>query len=168
MIPVTARLTISCHISCSSIFDGSAAICQSASELIGKQVRQLLFSQLDYDHDFDGIWASASLLHIPSAEIQDILMKLVRALKIGGYLYFSFKEGDFEGERNGRYFVDYSEARLRSLCDSVLTERASPRAFHRCLGKIGYLHAATPEERRSAFAVAGSPAPNRNKIISRP
>ena len=31
------------------------------------------------------------------------------ALKTGGVIYTSFKYGDFEGERNGRYFTDFTE-----------------------------------------------------------
>ncbi|MEG2896052.1 MAG: SAM-dependent methyltransferase, partial [Niameybacter sp.] len=47
----------------------------------------------------------------------DVFTRLARALKDGGILYASFKYGDFEGERNGRYFTDYTEARFAKLLE---------------------------------------------------
>ena len=35
--------------------------------------------------------------------------KMIRAVKPGGYIYSSFKYGEFEGDRNGRYFTDFTE-----------------------------------------------------------
>ena len=37
------------------------------------------------------------------------------ALKPQGILYMSFKYGVFEGERNGRYFLDFTEEKLEQL-----------------------------------------------------
>ena len=36
-------------------------------------------------------------------------------MKTGGIAYISFKYGDFEGYRNGRYFTDMNEERLENL-----------------------------------------------------
>ena len=66
--------------------------------------------EIDFDKEFDGIWASASLLHVPSDELDSVLMNLRNSLKENGILYASFKYGDFEGERNGRYFNDLTES----------------------------------------------------------
>ena len=95
--------------------DGSPALCAVASKLLGKPVRQLLFEDLDYKNAFDAVWASASLLHVPSASMTSILKKIWAALKPQGVFYSSVKRGDFEGERNGRYFTDYTEDRLCGL-----------------------------------------------------
>jgi hypothetical protein len=35
--------------------------------------------------------------------------KMIAALKPKGVIYTSFKYGTFEGERNGRYFTDFTE-----------------------------------------------------------
>ena len=35
--------------------------------------------------------------------------KMNQALKENGIIYTSFKYGEFEGERNGRYFTDFTE-----------------------------------------------------------
>nr|WP_302595605.1 hypothetical protein [uncultured Cellulosilyticum sp.] len=48
-----------------------------------------------------------------------VLGKLKASLKEGGVLYASFKYGDFEGERNGRYFYDLTEETARELFTKV-------------------------------------------------
>lgn len=65
--------------------------------------------------EFDGIWACASLLHIPRNELKIVFSKLETLLKKNGALYCSFKYGEFEGERNGRYFTDMTESLIESL-----------------------------------------------------
>ena len=47
---------------------------------------------------------------------------MIRALKAGGVMYLSFKYGNYEGERNGRYFTDLTEERFRDLLKSVREE----------------------------------------------
>ena len=44
-----------------------------------------------------------------------IIKKVIETLKTGGFLYASFKYGDFEGEKNGRYFTNLDEERLSFL-----------------------------------------------------
>ena len=99
--------------------DLSDAMADATEALTGLTVRRESFADLDDEGVFEGIWASASLLHVPSKELPGALMRAVRALKPGGVLYVSFKYGDFEGERNGRWFIDMDEAALRSVVDGV-------------------------------------------------
>ncbi|MEL7659911.1 class I SAM-dependent methyltransferase [Acetobacterium wieringae] len=99
--------------------DGSEACCRLAAEHIGQTVLCQTFDQLDFDAAFDGIWACASLLHLSYTELTSIFERIARALKPGGYLYASFKYGDFEGERNGRYFTDLTEERLAAVIEPV-------------------------------------------------
>ena len=89
--------------------DGSVELCQFASAYTGIPVKRMLFSELSAIETYDGIWACSSILHLPKAELKDVLQKIGRALKPGGVLYTSFKYGTFEGERNGRYFTDFTE-----------------------------------------------------------
>lgn len=65
--------------------------------------------------EFDGIWCCASLLHVPAAELPDVMRRLADALKPGGVWYVSFKYGDGEREVDGRRFTDMDEVRLRRL-----------------------------------------------------
>jgi hypothetical protein len=67
---------------------------------------------------YDGIWACASLLHVPADELQSVFSLLARALTPGGTLYCSFKHGEFEGIRDGRYFTDLTEAGLTKIVDA--------------------------------------------------
>ena len=95
--------------------DGSGEMVRIATDLTGLPVKQMLFSELSGTDRYDGIFACASLLHVPFAELPDILAKIENALKTGGVAYISFKYGDFEGYRNGRYFTDMNEERLAQI-----------------------------------------------------
>ena len=88
--------------------DGSAELCKLASEYTGICVKQMLFEELNECEKYDGIWACSSILHLDKRALKDVLKKMVAALKANGVVYTSFKYGDFEGERNGRYFVDFT------------------------------------------------------------
>ena len=90
--------------------DGSIEMCKLASEYANVDVKHMQFQEIDFENRFDGIWASASLLHVPSDEMDLVLKKLKDSLKEDGILYASFKYGDFEGLRNGRYFNDLTES----------------------------------------------------------
>ena len=95
--------------------DGSEEFCRIASEYTGVPVKQMLFQELNASEEYDGIWACSSILHSTYDELKDILKKLARALKKEGILYASFKYGDFEGMRNGRYFIDMTEDKLQRI-----------------------------------------------------
>ena len=125
--------------------DGSPALCQLAEQVIGQPVLQLQFQDLSYQEEFDGIWACASLLHLPLQQIPDILKKIVDALKPNGVLYLSFKYGHFEGVRGGRYYTDLDESALSTLikdCGGLhivktwLTNDARPESNDRWINMI--------------------------------
>ena len=88
--------------------DGSEQLCQIASDHTGIKVRQMLFQELEVNEKYDGIWACASILHLPKKELKEVLKKMLIALKIDGWIYTSFKYGEYEGIRNGRYFTDFT------------------------------------------------------------
>ena len=88
--------------------DGSEQLCQIASKYTGIKVRQMLFQELEVNEKYDGIWACASILHLPKKELKEVLKKMLVALKPGGWIYTSFKYGECEGMRNGRYFTDFT------------------------------------------------------------
>ncbi len=99
--------------------DGSEKMCELASEYANVNVCHMQFQEIEFVNEFDGIWASASLLHVPSSEIDDVLNRLKTSLKDDGILYASFKYGDFEGKRNGRYFNDLDESTSRELFEKL-------------------------------------------------
>lgn len=99
--------------------DGSAELCKLASELTGIHVKQLLFSELDAVGIYDGIWACSSILHLAKDELKNVFIKMIRATKDNGYIYTSFKYGDFEGYRNERYFTDFTEISFRQFIKGI-------------------------------------------------
>lgn len=66
------------------------------------------FDELTFRSEFDGVWAAASLLHVPRSQLDEVIGRLVDALKSGGALYLSFKFGRGEGDRAGRFFAYYA------------------------------------------------------------
>ena len=89
--------------------DGSSEMCRIAGEYTGIPIRQMLFQELDTVDTYDGIWACASILHLSRMELSDVFRSMAVALRKNGMIYASFKYGSFEGERNGRYFTDFTE-----------------------------------------------------------
>ena len=89
--------------------DGSFELCKLASAFTGIEVKKMLFQELNASGKYEGIWACSSILHLPKRELLPVIRKMCDALKDNGVIYTSFKYGDFEGERNGRYFTDFTE-----------------------------------------------------------
>ncbi len=95
--------------------DGSKELCKLASEYIGIPVKCVYFQDYVPTKMADGIWACASLLHIEYKDIVTVIEKLSKFLKADGCFYMSFKYGDYEGERNGRFFTDMNEDRIKQI-----------------------------------------------------
>ena len=99
--------------------DGSAEFVRIASEYTGINVRRMLFQDLDEVERYDGIWACSSILHLPCAELEEVLGKMARALRRRGIVYTSFKYGTEEGGRSGRYFTNMTEAKMAGLLERI-------------------------------------------------
>lgn len=99
--------------------DGSEELCKLASDYTGIEVKHMLFEELQETKKYDAIWACSSILHLPYADLVDVMKKIVTALKDNGLIYTSFKYGTFEGVRNGRYFIDMTEENLEKLLQDV-------------------------------------------------
>ena len=99
--------------------DGSEEMVKAATRNAGIPVKKMLFSELNEENRYDGLFACASILHVPSKDLPDIFTRMKKAVKKGGILYVSFKYGTFEGIRNGRYFTDLTEESLHAILDRV-------------------------------------------------
>jgi SAM-dependent methyltransferase len=91
--------------------DGAAQFVQMARAYSGCEVWQQDFVHLALpDAEFDGIFANASLFHVPSAALPEVLNRLYAALKPGGVLFSSNPRGSnqegWNGPRYGSYY-DY-------------------------------------------------------------
>lgn len=115
--------------------DGSEELCKIASKNTGINVRRLLFTELCEKDLYDAIWACSSILHLDRRTLAEVFDKMHSSLKDNGIVYTSFKYGEFEGYRNGRYFIDFtketfssflSECGLFSLVDEWVTSDARP------------------------------------------
>ena len=90
--------------------DGSPEMAAEASRRLGRPVGTLLFHDLDAVEAYDGVWANACLLHVPRAELAQVLALIWRALKPGGIFYASFKTGDAEGRDTLNRYYNYPSA----------------------------------------------------------
>lgn len=73
------------------------------------------------DNTFDGIWACASLLHLPKYEVKKVLVDFNRVLKPKGILFVLVREGKgekmVEDKYGPRFFAFYSLMELRELLE---------------------------------------------------
>jgi SAM-dependent methyltransferase len=102
-----------------SAFDASPQMAKLASEYLGREVAVMSFDDICWQERFDGVWACASLLHLPYAELVPALERLGRTLKPHGVLYASFKFGKGEYTKAGRHFTRLDEARATTLFDAL-------------------------------------------------
>ncbi|WP_375452408.1 class I SAM-dependent methyltransferase [uncultured Devosia sp.] len=85
--------------------DASPQLAAAAQALLGQPVLLMAFNELESVAAYDGIWASAALLHAPATELTDDIARIHRALRPGGRLAASFKAGHGEGRDGfGRYY----------------------------------------------------------------
>ncbi len=85
--------------------DGSASFARMARAYSGCEVLEQDFLALELPVAcYDGVFANASLFHVPTQELPRVLTDLWSALKPGGVLFASNPHGgDEEGWNNGRY-----------------------------------------------------------------
>ena len=85
--------------------DGSPEMAEIASRRLDHPVEAMRFDELDAQQAYDGVWASACLLHVPRDELAGILGRIHRALKPSGVFFASYKMGDGDGRDSlGRYY----------------------------------------------------------------
>ena len=85
--------------------EGAAHFVTTARTYSGCEVWLQNFLKLDLpDNHFDGVYANASLFHVPSQELPRVLLELHASLKPGGVLFSSNPRGhNEEGWSGGRY-----------------------------------------------------------------
>ncbi len=114
--------------------DGCEKFCQMAREFSGCEVWQQEFTDLNLPENyFDGIFANASLFHVPGVKLLDVLKKLCGTLKGGGVLFSSNPRGNreyFDGTRYGNYMeFDVYENFLNSAGFEVIDHYYRPFGF---------------------------------------
>ena len=107
--------------------DGAKELATQASLLLGQPVLNQLFEDIQFNEEFDGVWACASLLHVSAKELPSILIKIRESLKKEGVFYISVKEGEGSGVEDGRFFQYYSPSQFHHLisqCGGLKIETA--------------------------------------------
>lgn len=77
--------------------DGVAAMVRKANERFDVGARQMRFDELDAENSYDAVWAHACLLHVARADLPDVLRRIHRALRPGGWHFANYKLGAGEG-----------------------------------------------------------------------
>ena len=95
-------------------FDVSEPLTALAQVLTGLPIKISTFLTYHAEQPFDGIWACASLLHVPRTELTQTLTHLAQYLSKSGYFYCSFKLGEEDIERDGRHFTNMTEHDLKT------------------------------------------------------
>jgi mutator protein MutT len=100
--------------------DPSHAIASITSKFLGQAVQIQKAQDIKEVGQYDAIWACASLLHVPKTDIPVVISKLVNALRPGGIMYISFKQGNAERwDNRGRFFNDYSPEKMLQLIEQI-------------------------------------------------
>ena len=105
--------------------EGAPEFAAMARAHSGCEVWQQDFLKLDLPRDrFDGVFANASLFHVPRQELPRVLRELHASLKPGGVLFSSNPHGgNEEGWRRGRYGTYHDlEAWRRFMAAAGFTE----------------------------------------------
>lgn len=100
-------------------FDASPKLVKIAKEVSGIHVQLSTFLNFSSDQPFAGIWACASLLHVPARNMSATIKHLAELLQPKGVMYVSFKYGEDEGTRNGRHFTNCTEERLAEFLEDT-------------------------------------------------
>ena len=79
------------------------------------------FADINWENKFDGIWACASLLHVPEKNFQSVGTKLYNSLKINRPFYLSFKYGYRNYVKDNRFFQCHDEVSLDNSMKTIGT-----------------------------------------------
>lgn len=102
-----------------SAFDASPALVKLAQRHTGLPISVCRFEQFSVAAPADAIWACASLLHVPRAELVQVIAHLSTQLTPGGIFYCSFKYGQDDVSRDGRHFTNLDETGLSELVSQL-------------------------------------------------
>jgi len=95
--------------------DGSKEFCKMTQKLSKFPILHQKFLHLELeDNSFDGVFANASLFHVPSLELSRVLKEIHSALRKGGILFSSNPRGSTEGWQGQRYghYMEFEESQI--------------------------------------------------------
>jgi SAM-dependent methyltransferase len=101
--------------------DGSHEMVRLAQEILIDDCAPCLFEAFDPLRvfgkaiDFDGMWASASLIHVAEDELKSVINLFGSYLKKGGKFYMSFKKSADNYQKEGRQFTNMTQLKYKRL-----------------------------------------------------
>jgi SAM-dependent methyltransferase len=104
--------------------DGSEAMVKNAQKYIGERAVVARFEAFDpfqlYGEAvrFDGLWACASLLHVPEEDLVPVINNYTSYLKDGGVFFMSFKLREESFSKGERSFTSFTGDKLREMIGS--------------------------------------------------
>lgn len=98
--------------------DGVASMVDLTSKRLTRPARMMRFDELEAEAEYDAVWAHASLHHANADDLPDLLARVYRALKPGGW-HFSNYKGGTGGKRDlhDRFYSYIPEETLRAAYD---------------------------------------------------
>lgn len=100
-------------------FDASESVAQLAQSKINHPVQVLKIEDMTWEQEFDGVWAMASLLHLPKKDMAQAIANCAKALKSEGVLFVSLKIGSGESlDENNRFFSYYTPTEIQTIFES--------------------------------------------------
>lgn len=99
--------------------DASVEMVRYCRSFLGPNVVQADFENYEINHIFDGIWACASLIHVPRKDIVRILSKYAAMIRPGGVFYMSYKLRDEDYSSGDRVFTCFTESGLDEVLKQV-------------------------------------------------
>jgi ubiquinone/menaquinone biosynthesis C-methylase UbiE len=132
--------------------DYTQAMLELAREKVHGSLVQADMRKMPFEaHSVDGLWCSASLLHLPKSDSPAALLEFKRVLKPAGILFLAVQEGEGEhletrdvyGE-NQRFFARYTTPEMTAMLEGagfvVLdgdTQQTRDRSWIRFLARVG-------------------------------
>jgi 2-polyprenyl-3-methyl-5-hydroxy-6-metoxy-1,4-benzoquinol methylase len=93
-------------------FDAALEMVKYVKEQLHIPAMQGFFQEMEFSEEFEGIWASASLIHVSPSALSDVLHRFWKALTPNGILAFSFKEGVGIKKEGDRIFTYMNKENL--------------------------------------------------------
>ena len=95
--------------------DASSELCRISNEH-GLKVENLTIQDWNPKESYDGIWANASLVHVPVKEVETFFVKAKRFLQKEGAIFASMKVGlQTDYDERGRYFCMFDESTMGAI-----------------------------------------------------
>lgn len=99
--------------------DPSPAMCAQTRALIHIPVYKMRAEEMQFSNEYNGVWACASLLHVPRDKQKNVIHRIATALKNEGILYASWKYGTQDRTADGKKYVDMNDSLIYEIIKEV-------------------------------------------------